>query len=130
MVVCLTVGDLSHAALEPRARWTFRSTACSAQMINNVAPPDLNSYKYVYTHVYVYLYTDVCIYIYICVYSRLRRLQQVGRWMWDDFCWLGFFPGFGVGGQSCSNFLASTVGPQKATWLFVEIGALLLSVSV
>ena len=40
---------------------------------------------------------------------RSSRLQEVGRWAWDD---LGRFPSslsLGVGGQSYSNFPASTV---------------------
>ena len=42
----------------------------------------------------------------VSVYSRL---QQVGIQAWDDLGWFSFFLGFGVGGQSSSNFLASTV---------------------
>ena len=37
------------------------------------------------------------------------RLQKVGTWIEDDLWWLSSFLWFGVGGQACSNFLASTV---------------------
>ena len=40
------------------------------------------------------------------IYSRV---QTVGPWMQDDFCWLSSLLGFGFGGRSCSNFLASTI---------------------
>ena len=37
------------------------------------------------------------------------RLQKVGIWVWGDLCWFSSLSGFGVGGQSYSNFLVSTV---------------------
>ena len=37
------------------------------------------------------------------------RLQRVGTWMYDELWWLSFCLWFGIGGRSCSNFLASTV---------------------
>ena len=37
------------------------------------------------------------------------RLQKFGMWMKDDVCWMFICLWFGVGGRSCSNFLASTV---------------------
>ena len=40
-------------------------------------------------------------------FSNYSRLQKVGIWAWDDEFWCCF----GVGGQSFSNFLASTVTP-------------------
>ena len=36
------------------------------------------------------------------------RLQKVGIWIWDDSCGPSCSIGFGVGGRSYSNFLAST----------------------
>ena len=42
--------------------------------------------------------------------GEYSRLQKVGTWMKDDVCWLSFFLWFGIGGGTCSNFLASTVG--------------------
>ena len=39
-------------------------------------------------------------------------LGYVGIWMQNDLCWLSFFLWSGVGGRSCSNFLASTASPK------------------
>ena len=48
-------------------------------------------------------------------YSMCSRLQTVGIWAWDDVWWLSFFSRLGVGGQSYSNFLASTVRDYLGT---------------
>ena len=36
--------------------------------------------------------------------------KKLGAWTNDDLCWFFYFLWFGVGGRSCFNCLASTVG--------------------
>ena len=51
------------------------------------------------------------------------RFQKVGIWSWDDYAGFPSSPGFGVGGHSYSNFLASTVGICRVSiCLFLYIG--------
>ena len=45
--------------------------------------------------------------------EEYSRLQKVGIWAMEDLCWFPSFSCFGVGGQSYSNFLASTVLPNQ-----------------
>ena len=41
--------------------------------------------------------------------DRTTGRQKVGIWIWDDLANFPSFLCFGVGGQSYSNFLASTI---------------------
>ena len=52
-----------------------------------------------------------------CTLEDYSRLPKVGTWMKDAFCWFFFFLCFGIGGRSCSNFMAPTINGHQAGWL-------------